>query len=840
MKLANKAYVIALILLTFVFSMSAQTTTTTTTTMTTTRQTNTVDTDARPEKDNRNTAPTVGTGGPPGGPTGLFTVYDGQTLRRGEFTFSAAYSNFDRDPGNVDIVEVPISFQIGVTNHVELFFNTDAYRGVKVNSPRNLSSFYLPNSQLRIGAGNTSGGAIVLAPQGAGTSQFANQAVFRPQGLQPFTQFPFIGGNAGTFGFTSPFFSGPVFGFPAGTNATLGPVRAGGNGADLFPGIGSVFGSILPGVVLQTVCTNGAATCAPGAASPSVFSLAPSYLPDAPFINRTYGESAFNTFTVGAKIRFTDLDNPIGIGVIPFYRFYADSANDFSGFNQLQRGSSAGSGGFNPFSGNRGDIGAVLFGDARLQTWVNVSANLGYIFNGDIKGDFGGSEDVTFLDRGDEVLAGVAVDFPVNKYFQPILEARTTQYVGGRTPNAFENNPFDGLAGARIFPARWFGFSFAYRYHFNQQDRDSFDDEDSFTSTVLVPGAGTIPSRTITTTTRGVPSGFRTSSDPHGFIVQVFAGRRDKRQAEIINIPANVTNVTLSEMEITIPCAPGFRPREGTTCSDDLSVNVATTAVDAENDVLTYNYTVSGGRVVGQGANVSWDLSGVRPGTYTITSGVDDGCGVCGQTQTRTITVRECDCVPEIVCACPTLSVSGPSEVTPPGGTMTFTASLGSGSPDGITYTWAVSAGSITEGQGTPSIRVQVPSDGSVTNVTATVTIGGTQPTCDCDIEASETAGVAGVVTFEEFDTFEDLKPDDIKARLDNFFARLQGDPTAQGYIINYGPARAVTARERLIRQYITFRNQDPARFTLVQGSADEGIRTRLILVPAGATPPQP
>src|SRR5919199_87047 len=57
----------------------------------------------RPETDPRNLSPSVGTGGPEGGPTGLFTIYDGQTLRRGEFTFSIAYSNYDRDPGNVDI-----------------------------------------------------------------------------------------------------------------------------------------------------------------------------------------------------------------------------------------------------------------------------------------------------------------------------------------------------------------------------------------------------------------------------------------------------------------------------------------------------------------------------------------------------------------------------------------------------------------------------------------------------------------------------------------------------------------------------------------------------------------
>ncbi|HEX8286927.1 MAG TPA: hypothetical protein VF556_02970, partial [Pyrinomonadaceae bacterium] len=812
MKLASKAYVIALILLTFAFSVSAQTTTTTTTT-TTTRQTTTVDTNARPEKDPRNTAPTVGTGGPPGGPTGLFTVYDGQTLRRGEFTFSAAYSNFDRDPGDVDITEVPISFQIGITNHFEMFFNTDAYRAVKVNSPRNLSSFYLPNSQVLIGTGFTSAPAIVLAP-GTGTGAFGNRAVYRPQGA-PFVQFPFVGGNAGTFGLTSPFFSGPIFGFPAGTNATLGGVRAGGDGADLFPGIGSVYGSILPGVVLQTVCTTaGVTTCAPGATAPSVFTAAPAYLPDAPLVNRNFGESAFNTFTIGAKIRFTGLNNPIGVGVIPFYRFYADQPNDSSGFNQLQRGASAGGGGWNPFSDNRGDFGAILFADARLQKWINVSANLGYIYNSDIRGTLGATEDVVFLDRGDEVLAGVAVDFPVNKYFQPILEARTTQYVGGRTPNAFENNPFDGLAGVRIFPARWMGFGLAYRHHFNQQDRDSFDDETNTSQSVFIPGTATVPNRTITTSFAGVPPGFRTSTDPHGFIVQFFAGRRDKRQAEIINQPANVTSVTLSESRVTLPCATGFRPRAGVTCSDDMSVNVTTTAVDPENDVLTYNYTVSGGRVVGQGANVSWDLTGVRPGTYTITAGVDDGCGVCGQTQTQTITVAECDCeaIPP-PCECPSLTVTGPAEAVEPGGTMTFTANVSGGNQENFTFEWTVSAGTIESGQGSRSITVRAPQSG---NVTATVNIRSTNAACECPASASETGIVRELPTAREVDTFNVLSNDEVRARLDEFFRVLQGDPTAQGYIITYGPARQIATRERLIRNHITFRNQDPGRFTFV------------------------
>ena len=135
----------------------------------------------RPENDPRNQSPSVGTGGPEGGPTGLFTIYDGSTLRKGEYTFSVAYSNYDRDPGNADITDWVATVNIGLNDHIELFFKTQAYRGIKVNSPQNLSGFYLPNSQGYFGTGLLgSGPAIILAPSGPNVGTLAGTAVFRP------------------------------------------------------------------------------------------------------------------------------------------------------------------------------------------------------------------------------------------------------------------------------------------------------------------------------------------------------------------------------------------------------------------------------------------------------------------------------------------------------------------------------------------------------------------------------------------------------------------------------------------------------------------------------------
>src|SRR4051794_24335898 len=102
MRLATKALIAVLAMTVMSVAVSAQT--------------------LRDPQDPKNQSPAVGTGGFEGGPTGLFTIYDGDTIRRGEFTFSIAYSNYDRDPGNVDIVDIPLSANVGLNDHVEVFF----------------------------------------------------------------------------------------------------------------------------------------------------------------------------------------------------------------------------------------------------------------------------------------------------------------------------------------------------------------------------------------------------------------------------------------------------------------------------------------------------------------------------------------------------------------------------------------------------------------------------------------------------------------------------------------------------------------------------------------------
>ena len=777
MRLATRALIAALTTLVLLAAVSAQT--------------------LRSPQDPKNQAPTVGTGGPVGGPTGLFTVYDGQTIRKGEFTFSVAYSNYDRDPGNVDIVETPLSFNVGLNDHVELFFKTNGYRGVKVNNPQNLSSFYLPNSQLFFGSTLLCTGAAVIAPPervSGSTALTGFSPLFRPAGPpcnvggQPFRQFPFIGATGPNFGLTGNNIAPPFvsrIGTPNGGNGSFGA-------ASNFPGMGSVFGSILPGIVLSTRVIPPNSTFA-ALTVPDVFTIAPTYLPDAPFINRLYGESSFTDMVVGAKIRLASANDALGWGFIPFYRWYPDKANDFQGFNQLQRGASPG--------GDIGDFGVIGFVDGRLSQHVNVSANLGYILNSNPKSD--AMNGAVLLDRPDEFLAGLGFDFPINKHFQIIAEARSTMYVGGKTPNAFNNNPVDALGGVRIFPARWWGLGAAYRRHMNQQDSGHFN---------------------------GLPTAFAQSDDPNGFIFQLWAGHRNPRiPPPPPNQPPTVS-VSSSSASITLPCPPGTSS-DTCTASASRSVDLTANAADPDNDTLLFTWSVTGGTLSGEGRSVSWNLSGVNAGTYTASVEVNDGNGHTVSSST-TVTVAECTgCRPP----CPTVSVSCPSDVDQ-GSPITFTASVNGDA--NVTYNWSVSAGTISSGQGTSSITVSTDGLGGQT-VTATVELGGLDPSCSRT--ASCTTGIrAAIPPAVKFDEYGNIKFNDEKARLDNYAIQLQNQPGAQGYILAYGScageaqARADRAKDYLVNT----RGIDAGRLVTVDGGCRSELWVELWIVPTGATAP--
>jgi hypothetical protein len=482
-----------------------------------------------------------------------------------------------------------------------------------------------------------------------------------------------------------------------------------------------------------------------------------------------------------------------------------------------------------------------MFADARLSKHVNVSANLGYWLNSNPKG----ADGIALLDRPDEIIGGIGVDIPVNKYFQGIGEFRSTQYVGGRTPNALQNNPVEFIVGAKIYPARWWGFGAWYRRALNDQRAKNLSTTTDFSipiqqiTNVNVANRGlvVVPGTSSVSTAAGIPLGFQPSSDPYGFGAQLWFGHRNKREPAILPNQPPTASIAASVTTVTLPCRPGFHSRSGSCpAAVTSSVSLTTTASDPDGDTLLYSYNVTGGRISGDGAAVSWDLAGMGPGTYTATVDVDDGCG-CITSATTTVTIADCgDCIPDLVC--PTFNVTCPSEVED-GSPATFSATFTQGTPQvSETYNWTVSAGTITSGQGTSTITVDTKGTGGQT-ITATVEIGGLDPTCNrttsCSTPVKPRPNPA-----RKFDEYGNIRFNDEKARLDNFAIQLQNEPTAQGYIIGYGAcdAEGLTRANRAKDYLVNTRGIDSGRLVTTDAGCLPNLQVQLWIVPQGATPP--
>ncbi|HLL71113.1 MAG TPA: hypothetical protein VK363_06745 [Pyrinomonadaceae bacterium] len=192
---------------------------------------------------------------------------------------------------------------------------------------------------------------------------------------------------------------------------------------------------------------------------------------------------------------------------------------------------------------------------------------------------------------------------------------------------------------------------------------------------------------------------------------------------------------------------------------------------------------------------------------------------------------------------CPTVTVSCPDTAQENlEDALTFTANVSGGDANVTpTFNWTVSAGSISSGQGTSTIKVDTTGTGGQT-VTATVDVGGFSRECrtsnSCTTSIAKKS--APPIKFGEYVT-RDLSAN--KAELDKFVLSLQQDPTAQGYIIAYGgrtsaPEDAQKAADNATDYTINTRKMDGARTLSGVGGYREQPTVELWIAPPGATPP--
>jgi hypothetical protein len=189
-----------------------------------------------------------------------------------------------------------------------------------------------------------------------------------------------------------------------------------------------------------------------------------------------------------------------------------------------------------------------------------------------------------------------------------------------------------------------------------------------------------------------------------------------------------------SRTSITFPCGPSNFSSSGS-CPTTFDVQVSLTALaDGFNKKARYAYTVTGGRVVGDGGKVLWDLSESGPGVYQARVDVED-TGRHRAEASVTVTLANCgDCVD--VWVCPTLVVDCYDQVK--AGTVGVCKVVMGGFSNRVshvvTYEWSVNASGGEDLSGKISTRgayVSIPTNGlGGQTLYVKVTVKGLDPSC--------------------------------------------------------------------------------------------------------------
>jgi hypothetical protein len=270
-------------------------------------------------------------------------------------------------------------------------------------------------------------------------------------------------------------------------------------------------------------------------------------------------------------------------------------------------------------------------------------------------------------------------------------------------------------------------------------------------------------------------------------------------------------------------------------------VRLTAQAVSPGGYPIKYKWSTSEGVISGEGPVVTWNLAGLKPGYHKVSLDIQSvgSEGSCQAFSSVSVLVNACA---PIQPACPAIEIDCPTNVAVDQ-PLTFTARSTGGVPANVSpvYNWSVSAGTIIEGQGTSTIKVDTTGLGGQT-VRAMLSMGGYN--LECSGECGVTIPLPRIYS-RKFDEFPDIARNDEKARLDNFGIELQNDPTATAYVIVY-PGRTSKRGEvqhhssRVIDYLVNSRGLDHRRIVTLVGPSRDQIFVELWLTPLGAAPPTP
>lgn len=308
------------------------------------------------------------------------------------------------------------------------------------------------------------------------------------------------------------------------------------------------------------------------------------------------------------------------------------------------------------------------------------------------------------------------------------------------------------------------------------------------------------------------------------------------------SIPADAQKPTaaVASAPLKINLTPNTTVVSACANAENQLVQLNAKAVSPSGNPIKYKWTTTAGTISGEGPVVTWNLSGVKPGYHKasldiVSTGSD---GECNAFSSTTVLVNACAPVRPV---CPAVEVTCPTTlgIDQP---LTFTSRYQGGTA-GINpvYNWTVSAGTIMEGQGTDTIKVDTTGLAGQ-SIRASLSLGGYN--LECAANCAVTIPVPKL-TGRRFDEFPDISRNDEKARLDNFGIEMQNDPSATAYVIVY-PGKSGKRGEvqehagRVVEYLVNSRGLDQHRIVTLVGPVRNALHVELWITPRGATPPTP
>jgi outer membrane protein OmpA-like peptidoglycan-associated protein len=390
---------------------------------------------------------------------------------------------------------------------------------------------------------------------------------------------------------------------------------------------------------------------------PSVPCGAPAYVEDYPFAFANGG--GIGTVTIGLKFNLLSQDHGHWLSlalrneaILPTRYALADLVD-----NQGQ------SGRFNynvALSASR-----HMFGNSLVAMF-----NAGYRFTPDPNftvfiPSAGNAMQKVHVTMADQVHLGAGVLVFPEKRIQLMNEYTGEVFVGAHTPNTSfgARDPVDAVWGFRFYPVRWAAFDAGYRVTINlanhHRDRSGFvfklstvlwPEKEKAPDTVtascsldkssVVAESGAVVGASVRATdsynhplnytwtatggsVEGSGADVRWNSAGAGPGTYAITARADDGQGNTASCSGNVT----------VEPKP-LPPPPTMSCSVDRSsvlagerVNVAASVNDRSGSALSYSWQTTGGQIIGSGANVQLDTTGLSPGSYTITGRVQNGVG---------------------------------------------------------------------------------------------------------------------------------------------------------------------------------------------------------------------